>query len=218
MSSCRFWTYSCRFWVVNLVLLLAVLGAAWGRYQEGAPRPQADFLHGASLPFRGWSVSDAPLSPQDRALLQPDAALVRRYQSAHGASVEIAVVAGHRKRTVHTPSYCMLGGGWEVLTQRPATIPLPRQAVRATRMLMTKDGHRMLVTYFFTDGDYTAATLLPFQGEQLLRRFRTRTPIGALVRIRVPVAGDPADAARLSDDFARVTVPSVLARLRAAQD
>lgn len=218
MSNCRLWIYNCRFWIVNIVILLAALGAAWGRYQEGAPVPQADFLRGMSLPFRGWATSDAPLSAGDRALLQPDTALVRRYQSRGGASAELAVVAGHRKRTVHTPSYCMLGGGWEVLTQRPTTIPLPRQAARATRMLMTKDGHRMLVTYFFTDGDYTAASLLPFQGEQLLRRFHARVPVGALVRIRVPVVGDPAEAARFSDDFACATVPPVLARLRAAQD
>ena len=87
-----------------LTLLLTVLGSYWGRHLENVPTSQTDFLHGLSLPFRNLKTAEMSISAQERALLQPDSVLIRRYGSdAALFDVELAVIAGHHKRSVHTP-------------------------------------------------------------------------------------------------------------------
>ena len=81
---------------------------------------------------------------------------------------------------------------------------------------MIRDNVSILATYFFTDGNYCSASLVPFQAVQLAKRFGTNVPEGALVRIIVPVptSGGSSTAKRFSDQFAKATLPEVLASLR----
>jgi len=48
--------------------------------------------------------------------------LVRRYGMAVGEKfaevAELAIIAGHQKKSVHTPGFCLAGGGWETLWQK----------------------------------------------------------------------------------------------------
>ena len=113
---------------------------------------------------------------------QPDSVIARRFENG-SEGVELIVVAGHKKRTVHTPGYCMPGDDWEVLTQVPHTMKVAGRPVPAMRSLMVKEHDRLLVTYFFTDGAYSTNNLLRFQGHQLVKRVRRVLPIGALVRM-----------------------------------
>jgi EpsI family protein len=159
-------------------------------------------------------VTEDKLTTSELDMLQPDATLLRSYRSPQGDMAQIAVIAGHQKRSVHTPAYCMPGGGWEVLSQEPYELSLPGRKVPAVRALMrSDDGAGLVVTYFFTDGQYATRNLVRFQGEQLLKRFRNQVPLGALVRILVPIRKDSVAAAKLSDRFARATVPTVMARI-----
>jgi EpsI family protein len=139
---------------------------------------------------------------------------MRRYQAADGQWAELAVIAGHRKRSIHTPAVCMVGGGWDTLTQQTATLPLSGRPIPAMRLLMSKEGKQLLVTYFFTDGDACLNNLVQFQGFQALKRLRGQAPLGALARIIVPVCGDAEQAARETDAFAQATLPGTLAALR----
>jgi EpsI family protein len=141
--------------------------------------------------------------------------IARRFENG-SEGVELIVVAGHKKRTVHTPGYCMPGDGWEVLTQVPHRMKVAGRPVPAMRSLMVKDRDRLLVTYFFTDGAYSTNNLLRFQGHQLVKRVRRVLPIGALVRMTVPVSTTPEAAGRLTDDFAARALPGVLQRLEQA--
>jgi EpsI family protein len=108
----------------------------------------------------------------------------------------------------------MVGGGWEITSQEAHTLSLPHRKVEATRSVMTNKGQQLVATYFFTDGEFATRNILEFQGSQLLKRFQREVPIGALVRVIVPVQRTQADAEKLSDEFAQATVPSVLAALR----
>jgi EpsI family protein len=206
-----------RLLAVNGVLLLALAGSFWGRRIESATTGGPDFLQGLRLPFRDWKTADAQLSPAELSLLQPDAVMVRRYQSARGEAAELAVIAGHRKRSIHTPGFCMVGDGWQVVSQGEAVLPVGDRNVPATRALMVKDGQQLMATYFFTDGDYSTPNLVRFQGVQLLKRFRAEIPIGALVRILVPVTREGAATEKLSEEFARATLPPVMESLRRAR-
>lgn len=207
----------CRLWILNSVLLLTLLASLWGRRIESATLPHADFLRQLNLPFRDWTPTDAILTTDERQLLEPDAVLVRRYQSRTGESAELAVIAGHRKKTVHTPGFCMAGGGWETLWQQETLIALPDRKVTATQALMAREGRQILVTYFFTDGDYCTRSLVQFQGVQMLKRFHARVPLGALVRLIIPVQTDEDAARTLQADFARALLPPVLQSLRQAR-
>jgi EpsI family protein len=196
--------------------LLVLLAGVLGRRVESAALRGPDFLRQLNLPFRGWTTSDSQLPARDRQVLEPDAVLVRRY-SGQGQQAELAVIAGHRKKTVHTPGFCMAGGGWDTLWQHEAAITLPERQIPAIQMLMSQDRHQILVTYFFTDGDYCTSSLLQFQAVQTLKRFRARVPVGALVRIIVPLQSDEDAARALSADFARAMLPGVLDSLRHAR-
>jgi EpsI family protein len=210
-----------RLLAVNGILLLAAAGSHWGRQLEAAGLPQADLLQQAGIQFRNWKATDKELTKDERDLLQPDAVLIRRFTAPPGSpvgpSAELAVVAGHRKQTIHTPGFCMTGGGWELVSQRPCRLTLPEGEVPATRAVMLRQGARIVVTYFFTDGRYSTPNLVRFQGTQLVKRLQAQVPLGALVRVLVPVSKDVTAAEKLSDDFARDVIPPVMKSLREAK-
>jgi EpsI family protein len=195
---------------------MALAGSHWSRALESAKLDQPDFLKNLSLPFRDWQPKDLPLSKGELGQLEPDATLVRDYQSTDGQKLNFKVIAGHRKKTVHTPSSCMTSEGWETTEAQALPIDLAGQRVDATRSVMFKEGQSVLATYTFTDGDYSSGNLSKFQMVQLFRRFRANVPIGALVRIVVPINGDREAAAKISDEFAAANLPAVLGSLRNA--
>lgn len=206
-----------RLVVVNLLLAIALAGSYWGRHIDDAVVRQGDFLKSVALPYQGWATSDTPLSASDLSALQPDSFVVRNYQSSKGAQVQLAVIAGHRKKSIHTPAFCMAGGGWETLSEQTTALHLPGRTVVADRELMEQNGSQIVATYFFTDGTYCSPSLTTFQMVQLLKRFRTNIPMGALVRIIVPVRTTPAQADTLTEQFASATVPEIMTALHRAQ-
>lgn len=203
-----------RLLILNALLLLTLLGSHLGRRIESASFAHADFLQELRLPFRNWKTTEESLSPEELKLLEPDATLIRRYEAPNHGWAQLAVIAGHRKKSVHTPGFCMAGGGWDTLTQQECTLALPGRSIRATRALMSKDGHQLLVTYFFTDGAYCTNNLVQFQGVQMFKRFRAEVPLGALVRILIPVVTDQAEAEQTSDEFVQAMLPGTLDALR----
>jgi EpsI family protein len=206
-----------RLLILNSLLLLTLLGSHLGRKVESASLAHGDFLRALPLPYMGWNTSDQSIPQSDLSLLEPDATLMRHYAGSDGQWAELAIIAGHRKKSIHTPGFCMAGGGWDVLTQQTSSLTVSGRSIPATRMVLRKDGRQMLVTYFFTDGEYSTGDLIQFQGAQLLRRFQARVPLGALVRIIVPVATDEASAEVFTADFASATLPKALKALRKAR-
>lgn len=205
-----------RWLAANAVLAVSLLGSIWGRQSESAAGPAPDCLKRLELPFRHWKATDTPISDSELNILQPDAVLARDYVSPDKESVQLVVIAGHRKRTVHTPGYCMVGGGWDVVSQHQVSIPLPAGDVPAVRSVMMREGSQMIATYFFTDGDFSTSSVVKLQWRNLTKRMRARLPLGALVRIIVPVTRDRQSSERLSDDFAKAALPAVLAALHDA--
>lgn len=205
-----------RLLIFNAVLLFALLGSTGG-YRTGSPKVIAsDSLSRAALPFRGWTASELHLTKAEQEMLRPDAVLLRRYTAPSGETVDLAVIAGHRKQTVHTPAFCMAGGGWETLSEAEWQTAAGKNDLKGTRSVMGQQGQELVATYFFTDGASSTRSLVRFQGTQLLQRLRGQTPLGALVRITVPVARDRDAAEKLSDEFAEAVFPDVLRNLRSA--
>src|SRR5262249_52316578 len=151
------------------------------------------------------------ISAEERSLLEPDSVLIRRYgkqdEDRFVVAAELAVIAGHRKKSVHTPGFCLAGGGWETLWQKEDEIALGERSIPVQQALMSKNGARMLVTYFFTNGEYCSRNLMAFQGVQFLGRLRSRVPEGALVRLTVPLYGPEEQAKALTQEFAQAMLP-----------
>ena len=209
-----------RFLLANAFLLLALFGGYWGRRIEGAALKRGDLLSSLHLPYRDWKSVDFAIPPDELRLLEPDATLARRYESPAGQTIELMVIAGHRKRSIHLPSYCMAGGGWDTLSQKDVFLPLPSGAIPAAQARMTREGATMLATYFFTNGTYRARSLTAFQAQQIAERFHARLTPGALVRFIVPLNGSPesqAVAEKLTADFAASVLPAILDSLRHAR-
>jgi EpsI family protein len=176
---------------------------------------ERNFLSALSLPYQGWKTSDQALSEEERDLLQPDAALVRNYQSPAGETAQLAVIAGHQKRSIHTPAYCLPGGGWQTIALHGDSLMLSGRSLPVMRAVMQDDrGRGMVATYFFTDGERVTSNLVGFQATQLLKRLHGEVPLGALVRILVPITKDEPTAARLSGQLAQATLPAVLEKIK----
>jgi EpsI family protein len=204
-----------RLWLVNSFFLLALAGAFWGRYSEGAVLAPRDFFRGVDLRFRDWKSEDQPMATDEAKMLNPDAFLLRRYQSPDKREgAELAVIAGHEKRTVHSPAFCMAGDGWETVAEMEDALEVGGQRIPVRRVMQTKEGRWELSTYFYTDGETSTANLLGFQSRQLFTRLRGGLPVGALVRILVPVSKDGVAAQRLTSELAQATLPQLLQRLR----
>jgi EpsI family protein len=209
-----------RLLLVNGVLILTLLGGWMGRKLEAATVADPKFLERLDLPFRGWDTKAQALTPTELDLLEPDAVLARQYSSRTSNQVaQLVIIAGHRKKSIHTPAYCMAGAGWETASRDTAAIRLADTTIHASRMLMmnSETKQRMLVTFFFTDGDFSTDSLPRFQAVELFKRFRSSVPVGALVRIEVPVTGSQEAAEKLSDEFAADVVPPVISELAKAR-
>ena len=135
-------------------------GSYWGRRVENAEVSRADFLKPLNMPFRGWKTNDATLTASELNLLKPDATLVRRYTGPNKEMAEIAVIAGHRKQSVHTPGFCMVGGGWEITSQEAHTLALEASSlhlsalgiVAATSTVVYENGETPELTDFKLEG------------------------------------------------------------------
>ena len=209
-----------RLLLANVFLLLALLGGYWGRRIEEAGLKRSDLLSRLDLPYRDWKSADFAIPANELRLLEPDATLARRYEAATGQTLELMVIAGHRKRSIHLPGYCMAGSGWDTLSQRDVSLPQIKGAIPAAQAKMTRSGVTLLATYFFTDGTRSARSLTEFQAWQIAARFHAQPAPGALVRLLVPLSAAPdsqAQAEKLTSDFAASVLPAILDSLRHAR-
>src|SRR5579871_5401086 len=160
-----------RLLILNLVLAVAVLGSVFGRTIDFVKFTDHSFLSEKRLPFHGWTTKDETLDAHSLDVLRPDAYVVRDYSAPGEKSwrAQLAVIAGHKKSSIHTPGFCMIGGGWETLTQNNCTLRLPDGTeITAIRAHMRDETDRLdvLTTYFFTDGSYSTPSLVQFQAVQ----------------------------------------------------
>lgn len=204
-----------RFLLANAVLLFALVGVYWGRSIEDANVTVDDFLKKVDIAYSNWKPEDIPLTKDEREMLEPDSVVVRRFISPkEDQFAEVAVIAGHRKKTLHTPGFCMVGGGWEIVDQRDTTLKVAGIEIPAVSAVLQKDRARLLSTYFFTDGDYFTRSLPRFLAVQMVKRLRSRIPLGALVRVIVTAHQGRDKAESLTAAFSQTVLPPVFAGLR----
>lgn len=207
--------------IVDIVLVAIIV--ATSRVEDPAPVPvpeHPNFLASLPIEYQGSPYDAVNLNSEDLSLLHPDAYTIRNYRLTNGDQVQLAVIAGRDKQSLHTPTFCMIGSGWDLLVQRRAVIAIAASRIPVVESVFIGSGDRehvttkLLMTYFFTDGFDNEVDLLRFQWRQIINRFHGDRRIAAMVRITVPFSGSESEAQARTVDFARSVVPPVLRSLR----
>ena len=138
------------------------------------------------------------------------------YQAADGQRVEL-YVGFYEKQSfgdqIHSPRNCMPGAGWRIISNSTESIAMNDHAIgniEARKLVLEKEGKRLLMLYWFKSGNRTIAS------EYMQRIYivydaitRHRTD-GALVRIIAPIL-DETDGESLTEryvrHFARLLIP-----------
>ena len=126
-----------------LAVLLAAQLAAWAARPADGP-PAA--LAADRIPLRAgdWHGRDlGALDAMTLDMLAPDAYLNREYASADGSLAHLAVIFGHLKETFHSPGFCLLGGGWNIVAKSRLAVETGRGApIVVNRFLLAREATR----------------------------------------------------------------------------
>jgi EpsI family protein len=169
--------------------------------------PRLEAIPAAVGPWR--VVKERQLDADSRRVLEPDATLWRTYQGAGSGEVDLLVVYGHRKKTFHSPAFCIPGGGYQVISKRQAVVRVPSLDLPLNAMTIQKGDSRLLVCYWYAQGGETTPGLARHTLRLLWRRMLHRPATGALVRIITPVGTDEAAGLRTVSAFLAGSYPTL---------
>ena len=201
--------------LVVVALLLMVSGALWQTVPaRAAVELKRDALIHFPMDFDEWRGERQLLDPEMEKALSADDYLVANYRGKD-AAVSLLVVyfaSQHQGNSIHSPSVCLPGGGWEVSAWRKADTGLKDpsgQSLQVNRAVIQKGADRQLVYYWFEQrgrsvtNDYAAKALTAWDA---IRYGRTD---GALIRVITPIQlGGDAAADRRLRDFIQDVLPA----------
>jgi EpsI family protein len=144
---------------------------------------------------------DLPLTRFEVELLAPDGGQItqRRYGQGRTAIWLAAVQSQSDWRVQHPPQVCYTAQGWLIEAQTMHALRDRHSRVRnVQRMLVSKEGERRVVYYFYTDGRHWTASYL----SRVLHAFwdravRAQISTWALIQLSTPLASAD-DETRLS--------------------
>ena len=178
---------------LRLILLLGVALAL----RLGITHRSTGLLKGytlADLPSRlldrpGESV---PLTRFEVELLSPDGGEIvqRRYGTNDSRIVWLAAVQSRSDwRVQHPPQICYIAQGWRIEDERPLTLrDRQGRTYRVQRMIVTRDGLRRMVYYFYTDGrHWTASFLSRVMHAFWSRALHAKTETWVLIQVSTPM-------------------------------
>lgn len=138
-------------------VLLAVCGGLGRRLAP--PPPPAPEVDLARVPkdIGPWQGEDLPIDPRVHEELGDVAIIQREYRHADGLPpVQMLVICGRGRRSLHPPAACYIGSGREVLGEEQCAVSIGREELRFERLTIGDDGRaRLMALYTFTDGQTT---------------------------------------------------------------
>jgi EpsI family protein len=199
----------------GLILCALFAAALWlqslGRLASSPVKGGAE-LSRIPARFGGWRSEEHKLDAVSARLLEPDAVLWRTYVDPEGRPLDFLVVYGHRKKSFHSPGFCLPGSGWEVAAKERLTLKIPGApggSVEANLFRIQNKGVQQLALYWFAHGRTTTPSLFQHNLNLLKSRLMHRRAFGALVRVVVPVVTTEQDALRRAVVFLREVYPEV---------
>ena len=149
---------------------------------------------------------------------RPDKALVGLYIGYHATQVYEDGTRYGGENTIHPPSHCLPGSGWDIVDARNVVLDipgLPQPNAQVKRLMIARGDARQLVYYWYqTQGRVIAEDWqkIFFVGYDRATRGRTD---GALVRFTIPVYRemDEQRAEQSFQEVARLVLPRLGAYL-----
>ena len=137
--------------LITLLLLSATLAASlWADRRE--PSPLAAPLDSISSQIAGWtSAGNMTLKDRIAASLAATSYLSRTYRKGQ-AQLDMFTAFYAQQRagdTMHSPKYCLPGGGWEFADMRTINLELPGPKVTVNRAVIQRGGERQLMLYWY---------------------------------------------------------------------
>jgi EpsI family protein len=189
------------------LVMMALTGAlAWGlqRSASAAPSIRPDF---SRVPMRvaAWQGRDmGPLDRTSQEMLHPDAYMGRVYVREDGYPVDLAVVFGHEKETFHSPGFCLLGGGWNIIQKSRRSVNAgTRGRLLANEFRLQRRDERRVVLYWYASYRETTPSWVALQYRLLRNRVLGRPTGGALIRVTAPVGESEEAASRVAEELIR---------------
>ena len=206
--------------LVPLFLLAEAFTVQWAGRAERIPA--APDLHAFPRQIGRWIQSgEVAIDPDVAAQLRADRLLDRTYYSAAAgpyATAELFVAWFNSQakggRQPHSPRVCLPGAGWLTESSGEIGIRTPAGDVAANESLVSKDGFRSAVLYWYQTPRRTIAGEWEAKSWILVDALRDHRTDVALVRIVVPSLNRQDRAATdAAADFARVAYPELRAML-----
>jgi EpsI family protein len=203
----------------RLLLVSLILGCLFGirllldrDTAAGAMNP----LSAMPTSIGAWhSISEDTLSLPIRQVLHADDLLARTYEVIPGTQVQLFIAYYRTQRSgeaMHSPRNCLPGSGWEPLSVSLIRTDMGRGRMeQLNRYLVEKDGHRLLVVYWYQEHNRVIAD--EYRGKFYLMwdSIRRGSRDGALVRVSVPLTQgmDENEAAKTIRQFIHSATPEI---------
>jgi len=197
-----------RFLVAIAVLLATAMLVEFFPYSPEV-KLQGDF---ATFPMRvgGWESCEERMDQEIVDELGVDAYLYRSFRK--GDDLPVALYIGFFGRqvtgdTVHSPKHCYPSSGWQEDKTGRVTINAGGKRFEANRYLVSKDGERQLVIYWYLTGSRAYASEYGGKFYRIWSALTSNRTDGALVRYSAPVIRSPEETEARELELISLTYP-----------
>ncbi len=179
-------------WQLPMILTCVMLLATWslaGYTERTPPHPLVRPLDGIPREIGGWAgANDPPFAARILSSLDATSLLSRTYQK-EGREVNLFVAYYAKQKageSMHSPKYCLPGGGWEPLETSIVTVPTSHGDASINKYVLQMGGARTLILYWYQSpgrviaSEYTGKALLFWDG------LTRRQSGGSIVRLSFP--------------------------------
>lgn len=173
------------------------------------PTPPAPSVDLAAIPrtLGPWVGSDFPPDPRVQAELGNVALVHRAYvRPGADASVQMIVICGRGRRSLHTPQACYRGAGNEILGKDDITLEVAGDRLNLRRLVVGKDGRPVLLAiYTFSDGKSTT----PEWRRQQRESFRHSEVVWTQIHFAASWEGTVSATQEVLDPFMALAWPAI---------
>jgi EpsI family protein len=196
-----------RFGITVILLSLALAVSASNALRKAPPLAYPF----STIPDRigNWiGTDDTPLSDKIEASLAPTSYINRTYRNGpQELSLFVAYYANQRAgESMHSPKYCMPGGGWEMLDSGKTSIASKGRQTDLNNYVLYRSGDRMRMLYWYQGPYRVVASEYKAKFYLLWDAARSGQTAGSIVRI---TTAERPGALEQSMDFAGRVIPEV---------
>jgi EpsI family protein len=161
-----------RTWQLPLILTCATLLATWslvGYTERNPPQSLARPLDQIPREIGGWvGADDPPFATRILRSLDATSLLSRTYRK-EGRELNLFVSYYAKQKageSMHSPKYCLPGGGWEPLETSFVTVPTSHGNASINKYVLQMGGARTLILYWYQSPGRVIAS--EYEGKALL--------------------------------------------------